>query len=149
MAAKPGWIIQMLNMKESTHCLVIDDDLDDQEIFLMCVEEVNPRIICRTANNGAEAIALLETDVEYIPQFIFLDVNMPKMNGLECLKRLQQFSRLKKTKIFMYSTTSESSFVEKAGALGAADFLIKPAKTDTLKEQLEKIFPSPHAVDPA
>src|SRR5688572_17669623 len=87
--------------------LIIDDDTDDQEIFMMCATAVNKEIVCSTANNGPDAIAMLESQREYAPDFIFLDVNMPKMNGIECLKVLKQIEHLRQTKIYMYSTTSD------------------------------------------
>jgi CheY-like chemotaxis protein len=127
----------MTNVKSS---LLIDDDLDDQEIFIMCVKSIGRNIDCSTASNGADAIAMLESTKEYIPHYIFLDVNMPKMNGIECLKLLKQIDRLKDTKIFMYSTTSETSVVEKCKDLGADEFIIKPAKTIDLKKKLAEIF---------
>ncbi|MCW3092997.1 MAG: response regulator [Ferruginibacter sp.] len=127
-------------MNESKHSLIIDDDLDDQEIFLMCVKKISADISCRTANNGEEAIIMLESQKEYVPDYIFLDVNMPKMNGIECLKILKKMERLKETKIFMYSTTAESSVVKQIKALGAEDFIIKPVETIVLREKLAKIF---------
>jgi len=127
-------------MKESIYSLIIDDDLDDQEIFIMCVKDIREDIDCRTANNGIEALAMLESQKEYIPNYIFLDVNMPKMNGIECLGHLRKIDRFRNTKIFMYSTTSESDTVEESRNLGADDFIIKPAKTAVLIEKLSKIF---------
>ena len=127
-------------MKESINILLIDDDLDDQEIFLMCIKDVSGKIDCRTANNGVVAIELLESHATYIPDYIFLDVNMPMMNGIECLKLLKQIKRLKDTKIFMYSTTSETAVVTQTQILGADDFIVKPVRTTTLKDKLSKIF---------
>ena len=127
-------------MKVSIYSLIIDDDLDDQEIFLMCVKNIREDIDCRTANNGVEALAMLDAQKEYTPNYIFLDVNMPKMNGIECLRNLKKIERLRNTKIFMYSTTSESATVEESRKIGADDFIIKPAKTVVLTERLSKIF---------
>jgi CheY-like chemotaxis protein len=69
-------------------CLLVDDDLDDQEIFLMTLEKINKNIKCLTANNGVEALSLL-TQNSFVPDYIFLDVNMPKMNGIECLRSIK------------------------------------------------------------
>jgi CheY-like chemotaxis protein len=128
-------------MKVPVTALIIDDDTDDQEIFLMCVTAVNKEIVCRTANNGPDAIAMLESRREYVPDFIFLDVNMPKMNGIECLKVLKQIDHLRQTKIYMYSTTSEKAVLTESKKLGAEDFIIKPASPTVLKETLSDIFP--------
>ena len=93
-------------------CLLVDDDLDDQEVFLMTLEKINKNIKCLIANNGAEALLLLTTQNSFVPDYIFLDVNMPKMNGIECLKNIKSLTHLNNCKIFMYSTTSETSVLE-------------------------------------
>ena len=127
-------------MNEPLHCLIIDDDPDDQEIFLMCIRKISQDVICLTSNSGVEALALLNANEDYIPDFIFLDVNMPKMNGIDCLKQLKSVKRLKDTKILMYSTTSESDIVKESLKIGAHDFIMKPTKTGELKEKLSVIF---------
>ena len=121
-------------------CLLVDDDLDDQEVFLMTLEKINKNIKCLTANNGAEALSLLTTQTSFVPDYIFLDVNMPKMNGIECLKNIKDLSHLSDCKVFMYSTTSETSVLEKSKKLGATDFIVKPPSVATLKQTLSKIL---------
>lgn len=120
--------------------MIIDDDDDDQEIFKMCLQAVNKNIDCISSYNGREAIDMLTSNPEFSPDYIFLDVNMPKMNGIECLKILHKIPRLKHTKIFMYSTTSEKSVLEESRELGAIDYIVKPNKTALLKEKLRNIF---------
>lgn len=127
----------MLKVKE---CLIIDDDEDDQEIFLMCLKKINPDINCRTMNNGVDAIAMLMSSYDYIPDYIFVDVNMPKMNGIDCLKILKNAERLKYSRIFMYSTTSEGSVLAQSKLLGAEEFIVKPSSATELREKLSKIF---------
>lgn len=127
-------------MGERLQCLLVDDDLDDQEIFLMTLEQIDKNITCFTANNGVEALTMLRDNKVLIPDYIFLDVNMPKMNGVECLKNINGFQHLKDTKIFMYSTTSETSVMEETKRLGALDFIVKPASSVALNKILSKIF---------
>ena len=121
-------------------CLLVDDDLDDQEVFLMTLEKINKNIECLTANNGVEALSLLKAQNSFVPDYIFLDVNMPKMNGIECLKNLKELSQLDRCKIFMYSTTSEAAVLEKSKKWGADDFIVKPASPAVLKEKLSAIL---------
>lgn len=106
---------------------VIDDDLDDQEIFTIAVEKVDPAIECIFANDGVHALERLRNDSTLIPECIFLDVNMPRMNGVECLQELRTFDRLKNVPIYMCSTSSDPKIIEKANALGASDFIVKPS----------------------
>lgn len=121
-------------------CLLVDDDLDDQEVFLMTLGKINKDIECLTANNGVEALSLLKKENWFVPDYIFLDVNMPKMNGIECLRNLKELSQLNGSKIFMYSTTSEASVLEKSKKLGAEDFIVKPSSLAVLKETLSAIL---------
>jgi len=118
----------------------VDDDLDDQEVFLMTLEKINKNIKCLTANNGVEALSLLTAQNLFVPDYIFLDVNMPKMNGIECLKNIKDLAHLNNCKIYMYSTTSEASVLEKSKKLGATDFIVKPASPAVLKQTLSVIL---------
>jgi CheY-like chemotaxis protein len=121
-------------------CLLVDDDLDDQEVFLLTLKKINKDIECLTANNGVEALSLLKERHAFLPDYIFLDVNMPKMNGIECLRNIKNLEHLNNAKIFMYSTTSETSVLEKSKKLGATDFIVKPASPAVLKETLSVIL---------
>lgn len=125
------------NMRE---CLLIDDDLDDQEIFKLCVEKVSQDVNFTGLTESVEGVSMLTSNADYTPDYIFLDVNMPKMNGIQCLTALRQIERLDRCKIFMYSTTSEGSLVTKSRELGANDFIVKPSRSAELKEKLVKIF---------
>ena len=122
-----------------TKCLIIDDDRDDQDIFLLCLESINAEIDCLTIDNGTDAISLLKPG-DYIPDYIFIDVNMPKMNGINCLGILKNMEQLQCTRIFMYSTTSEDATLAESKKLGAEEFIVKPARTAELRKKLAAIF---------
>ena len=70
-------------MNEVKSCLIVGDQTDDQEIFLICVKKVDKYIDCKTSNNRVEAIDILLSNKQYVPEYIFLDVNMPLMSGTE------------------------------------------------------------------
>lgn len=106
---------------------VIDDDLDDQEIFTFAAGRVDPAIQFTFANDGVHAVNWFTTDPEFIPGIIFLDVNMPRMNGIECLEELRKIDRLKNIPIIMCSTSADPRIIEKAKELGATDFIVKPS----------------------
>jgi len=121
-------------------CLLIDDDLDDQEIFKLCVEKLSTKVNFTGITDSVEAVSSLTSNSDYTPAYIFLDMNMPKMNGMQCLASLRQIQRLNHCKIFMYSTTSEDLMVAKSKALGADNFIVKPARTMELREKLIKLL---------
>ena len=127
-------------MDKTIHIYLVDDDLDDQEIFQMALREIDENIQCTPANNGVEALEKLQYDVSFTPDYIFIDMNMPKMNGMDCLRQMRSLNRLKNTKIIMYSTTSDARLIDASQQIGASDFMIKPSNLTILKEQLAAIF---------
>ena len=127
-------------MKKPAQCLLIEDDLDDQEIFLLCLKRIKQDVTCVIANNGVEALQKLKENDQYIPDVIFLDVNMPKMNGFDCLRELRSMSRLTNTRVYIYSTTSEGTVIDQAKFLGANEYIMKPTKAAELKDKLAYIF---------
>src|SRR5687767_10965856 len=93
------------NMSAKVRVLLIDDDLDDQEIFLLALEKTNLNIKCETACDGLKGLEKLEKSEE-LPHFIFLDLNMPNMDGKKCLAEIKKRQRYNDIPIIMYSTSS-------------------------------------------
>lgn len=127
-------------MKKTLLLFLIDDDLDDQEFFGMIMDEYFPQVEYGFANNGVEAIEKLNALPHYIPNIILLDMNMPKMNGLECLEQIRKIPRLLATHVYMYSTSAESTMVAKCLELGANGYLVKEVSTQKIQKVFEKIF---------
>lgn len=119
---------------------VIDDDLDDQEIFTLAAKKASLAIQCAFANDGVHAIEQLSREAEFTPGCIFLDVNMPRMNGIECLEQLKLIARLQHVPIFMCSTSADPRIIEKAKALGARDFIVKPATLAEFAQVLARVY---------
>jgi CheY-like chemotaxis protein len=112
--------------KEFT-CFLIDDDADDQEIFLSVLEEVAPSIRCYTASNGREAINKLSTE-KIKPDLIFLDLNMPLMNGKQFLAAYQLMDECRNIPVIILTTSSDKKSMEETMQLGARDYITKPDK---------------------
>ncbi|UHG90602.1 response regulator [Spirosoma oryzicola] len=127
-------------MKSPISCFLIDDDEDDQEIFLLALRKLDASIACSCADNGADALLRLRQDEAFKPTYIFLDLNMPGMNGKQCLTELKKIARLQHTPIFIYSTSSDMRDRVEAEKLGAEGFLTKPAQVSTLINQLSQLF---------
>src|SRR5687768_10254806 len=84
---------------------IIDDDIEDQEIFMEALKEIDSSIQCFCATNGEEALNQLEREVIILPDLIFLDMNMPKLNGKQVLRELKNTRTLKSIPVIMYSTS--------------------------------------------
>ena len=120
--------------------LLIDDDLDDQEIFLMALEQVDSTISCVVVDDCTEALERLTNDESFLPRYIFLDINMHKISGIDCLIELKKKHHLKNSQIIMYSTNSDKKIVDRSKELGANDYLVKPPSITLLIESLTNIF---------
>jgi CheY-like chemotaxis protein len=81
----------------------VDDDPDDIEIFIDALKTTSASIYCETARDGEEALMLLHTAVMH-PDLIFVDINMPKVNGIEFLRALRSDLRFAKIPAIIYST---------------------------------------------
>lgn len=120
-------------------CLLIDDDKDDQEIFLLALEQIDSSFKCVTANNSGEGLEMLSPDKAFIPDFIFLDLNMPRISGKQCLARIKEMEHLHKVPVIIYSTSDDERDIRETRALGAAEFITKPYSISALSQILSKI----------
>ncbi|HET7178821.1 MAG TPA: response regulator [Chryseosolibacter sp.] len=131
-------------MSEPFTCFLVDDDIDDQEIFLTVMEDIAPRVRCVTALNGQEAMNML-TSGEVLPDLIFLDLNMPLMNGKQFLAACRQVDKCRHIPVIVLSTTSDKSSIEETFRLGAKDYITKPHKFSEwgtlIKEKLSAYSP--------
>src|SRR5687767_6506779 len=118
--------------------LNVDDDEEDIEIFCDAVREIDPSIICLVAKSADEALQILNSDIE-LPEYIFLDINMPKVDGNACLREIKNDRRLDKIPVIMYSTFTRRSDIETYKALDAG-VLIKQNSYYELVEELKKVL---------
>jgi CheY-like chemotaxis protein len=123
----------------------IDDDVDDQEIFGMAISEVDPSIECVFASDGIEALDKLQ-GMNVLPDCIFIDLNMPRMNGKECLVEIRKQERLENVPIYIYSTSADPKLVDECKELGAKQFIVKPPGLHLLTGILREII---HANQPS
>ena len=116
--------------------LVIDDDTDDRELFTEALASVDPVIVCDQATDGAEALKRLIAKEIDRPDIIFLDINMPVMDGWQFLKRLKKDEVYRHIPVIVYSTSSTVKDRRIADDLGALCFITKPHAFGSLKNML-------------
>lgn len=126
-------------MRNNSIILLVDDDRDDQDIFVLALGEVAPSFNCVTAKDGIEALEKLRRG-EVEPDCIFLDLNMPRMNGKQCLEEIKKEASLNKIPIVIYTTSSESRDKEEMLAMGASAFVTKPPVIRELVASLQEVF---------
>ena len=119
--------------------LNVDDDQEDREFFCDALKEIDPSITCLVAESGTQALSLLQGHMP-LPDFIFLDINMPMMDGKQCLKKLKSVPELEPIPVIMYSTSTNTREIRESYKLGAVDFLIKPSSYDKLVNDLISVF---------
>jgi CheY-like chemotaxis protein len=111
-------------MTKTKNIFLAEDDEDDQQFFIEAVKEIDNFICIYVANNGVEALAKLN-NMLVLPDLIFMDINMPLMNGFECLTQLKRKIRFKNIPVVILTTSNNRSEKELAKVLGANFFLSK------------------------
>ncbi|HEY2348526.1 MAG TPA: response regulator [Puia sp.] len=119
--------------------LLIDDDEDDQFIFKDILKEIHFPYDCRVAGDGLEAVSRL-TDGEELPAIIFLDLNMPLMNGVEFLTHMKDHPSINRIPIVIFSTSNNPADRVKLPILGASLFITKTGDFKELKYKLTEIL---------
>lgn len=121
--------------------LCIDNDSEDIDFFADAVKKVDPAITFLSAVGGKDALNLLSSirDSEQLPAHIFLDVNMPQMNGKDTLKEIRKSHKYNSVQIVMLSTGLSPRDSEEYKQLGANHFMSKANSFSELCEKL-KLF---------
>jgi len=119
--------------------MLIDDDADDRELFEEALQRVGPHIRFDSASGGQMAFEMLESKKQELPNIIFLDINMPVIDGWQCLSILKSNEALKHIPVIIYSTSAPDGVQETAMRLGALSYVIKPNQFTELKNMLARV----------
>ncbi len=120
---------------------LIDDDLDDLEFFRDALFEFDSSIQFITSSNGEKALQQLRDWTAPFPDFIFLDLNLPRIDGKKCLVEIKKMEAFLNTPVIIYSTSSDQKIINEVLGLGAAHFLVKPNRFSDLFEAIKTILP--------
>ena len=112
--------------------LLADDDEDDRGFFKEALDELSFPVNLTTVNDGVELMDLLLNTTGNIPDILFLDLNMPRKSGFECLKEIKKIDKLKHLIIIVFSTSLDSNIVDLMYENGANYYIQKPAGNSRL-----------------
>ncbi|WP_207511152.1 response regulator [Longitalea luteola] len=127
-------------MDKPTTLFIIDDDEDDQLFINEAMKDLNIPFTCFYANNGEAALKQLKDETIPLPDFIFLDLNMPKLNGKDCLVEIKKLPRYSAVPLIIYTTSSSHKDRQEIMKLGAHYFLTKPTRISELCNCLINVF---------
>ncbi len=131
---------QFFMMKKVCSLFLVDDDRDDQDVLIDVLKEISASITCTTASDGEDALAILKHSLPNVPHYIFLDLNMPRMNGRQFLKTIKSIGILKNIPVIVYTTSSSLKEKVELTNLGAAYLLTKHNSLAGLRTKLEKVL---------
>lgn len=126
--------------KDTLKIILTDDDIDDRMFFEDAIEEINIATELKTFNHGQDLMDYLCNDCEELPSLIFLDLNMPIKNGMECLIEIRKTPRLQNIIVAIYSTSSSEEDIEETFVNGANIYINKPTSFNELKKVIEKVL---------
>lgn len=121
--------------------LLADDDLDDCNFFKHALEELSLSAQLTTVHNGEQLMHYLSENSEHLPHVLFLDINMPRKNGLECLSEIKRNTKLKDLPVVMFSTSNSWDTINMLFKSGSHVYIHKPSDFAQLKQVIHHALP--------
>lgn len=118
--------------------LLADDDPDDCIFFRQALEGIPRSINFTSVHDGEQLMKLLNDSSLKLPDVLFLDLNMPRKSGFECLSEIKMNDNLKEMPVIIFSTSYEQEVVNVLYINGVQYFIRKPAEFSLLKKVIEK-----------
>ena len=118
--------------------LIVEDDLDDQFNFKEAINDLGAEMQYQIANNGHEAFEFLEKTPAV--DIIFLDLNMPLLDGFETLRTLKQTEKYWDIPVYILSTSNNKGDISLCNSLGAKEFVTKPSSFKEFRDWLRKVL---------
>ena len=121
--------------------LLADDDKDDRLFFSMALEALTIPINLATVVDGEKLMDYLSENVDHLPDVIFLDINMPRKNGIECLYEIKQNKKLKDLPVIVFSTSISRDKIGMIFKNGVNVYIHKPSEFSQLKQVIFHALP--------
>jgi CheY-like chemotaxis protein len=120
------------------HILLCDDDLDDCYFFKEALEAISLSTTLTVVHNGEQLMQRLTNRILKLPDVLFLDLNMPRKNGFECLSEIRNNINLTLLPVIIFSTALEHEGVNQLFKNGAQHFIRKPAEFSLLRKVIQQ-----------
>ena len=127
-------------LKKMRSVLLADDDEDDCLLFGEALSEISLSTQLTTVHNGEHLIDLLTTQNAGLPDVLFLDLNMPRKNGWQCLEEIKQNEKLKKLSVVIISTSFQQEVADQLHEKGARHYIRKPNNFAQLKKVIQQVL---------
>ena len=121
--------------------LLADDDIDDCHFFKEALDSLPQATSLTTVNNGDELMHYLLENTQQLPHVLFLDINMPRKNGFECLSEIKSNEALKDLPVVMYSTSGSKDKINVLFNTGADVYIRKPSNFAQLVQVIHHALP--------
>ncbi|HTA61179.1 MAG TPA: response regulator [Bacteroidia bacterium] len=129
-----------INPNTSFNILLADDDVDDHTFFKEALKDFSLPTNLTWVHNGDELMQLLTNQANTLPNVLFMDLNMPRKNGFECLSEIKLNDKLKNLPIIIYSTSFHKVIADKLHKNGANYYISKPTEISELKTAVQKMI---------
>lgn len=120
--------------------VVVDDDPDDTDLIQTAVEEIDSTVDCTVFHSAENAIIFFKKISDELPDFIILDLNMPKVSGRECLLKIRELRSFDRVPVIINSTTIFPKDKSELKTMGASFIFTKTSRFDKLIEILKFIM---------
>lgn len=125
--------------KDTIYIILADDDEDDRNFFKDAFSEIKLNTELKMFKDGFELMTYLNNPDIVLPHILFLDLNMPRKNGIECLLEIKKLDYLKDMAVAIYSTSSSEIDIEETFVKGANIYIKKPNDFEALKKTLNVV----------
>ena len=123
---------------EPLRILLADDDEADRLLFKEAISELKIKTVVQSVNDGIDLMDALAVENQPLPQLLFLDLNMPRKDGMECLKEIRANEKYNDISIAIFSTSGTDVDMEETFLNGANVYIHKPNDFGSLKKLLER-----------
>jgi CheY-like chemotaxis protein len=125
---------------DQLNILLADDDTDDCIFFTEALAELKLNTHLTAVHDGEQLMQMLTQEATELPHMLFLDLNMPRKNGFECLSEIKLSGKLKQLPVIIFSTSFEQEVVNRLYTSGAHYFIRKPVAFAQFKKIIQQTF---------